>query len=76
VKWLFYFLFPPPPSLLPPSSLSNEDDKALQLFYAQLNRDQPDPMSSIFDIEKTTMSTKPEQHHYHHHHKDKKSVWK
>jgi hypothetical protein len=75
---LLLSLPPPPPPLSPPPpplSSTNEDDKTMQLFYAQLNCDQSDPMFSFFDVEKTSIVTKPEQHpHPHHHHKDKKSV--
>jgi len=63
---------PPPPSPPPLPSSSNEDDTTLQLFYAQLNCDQPNPMSSVSDMEKPSIVTKSE-HHHHHHHKDKKS---
>jgi len=70
---------PPPPSSFPPhpSLSTNEDDKTLQLFYAQLNCDQSELMSSVSNMEKTSMVPKSEQqqqHHHHHHHKDKKSV--
>jgi len=77
---LLLSLPPPPPPLSPPPpplSSTNEDDKTMQLFYAQINCDQSDPMFSFFDVEKTSMITKPEQHPQpHHHHKDKKSVQK
>ncbi|CAF2370580.1 unnamed protein product [Rotaria sp. Silwood2] len=66
---------PPPPPTFPPSS-SNDDDETLQLFYAQLNYDPPESMSSISDVEITMTNMKPEQHphhHHHHHQKDKKS---
>ncbi len=62
---------PPPPSPPPPT---NKDDQTLQLFYAQLNCDQPDPVLSFSDMGKPMMVTKSEPHHHHHyHHKDKKS---
>lgn len=66
---------PPPPPLSPPppsSSSGKEDDQTLQLFYAQLNGNQLDPMISTVEIEKTSMGTRSESHH--HHHKDKKTV--
>ncbi len=71
---------PPPPSSPPPLpsfplSSSDEDAKTMQLFYAHINCDQPEPLSLTSDMEQTSITTKSEQHH-HHHHKDKKSVRK
>ncbi len=72
---LLLSLPPPPPPPSPPPPLTNIDDQNLQLFYAQLNGDQPDPVPTLSDTGKPTMVSKSEaHHHHHHHHKDKKSV--
>ena len=70
---LLLSLPPPPPPPSPPPQSSNPDE-TMQLFYAQLNCDLPEPPSANSDVEKSTI-TKSDQHH-HHHHKDKKSVRK
>ncbi|CAF1068642.1 unnamed protein product [Adineta ricciae] len=64
---------PPPPPICPQLS-SNENEKALQMFYAQLQSEQTELPQSLFtsDKEKPSIGTKPD-HHHHHHHKDKKS---
>ena len=64
---------PPPPPSPPPPLTTNTDDQTFQLFYAQLNGDQPDPVPVLSDAGKPTVVSKSESHH-HHHHKDKKSA--